>query len=216
VKKYLTAAALALLMTTAAYAKGNDFTILERKGNWTATYQVSNLGNPMCSVSTSWGNDNNRTATTYIKYVAGDLIAVQMYKIGWRMPQGTDVSVSMSFDDGVAYTATAKSGYDEGRNAYLQFRIKPGEENTFLNTFAEADHLKISFPDGDEPDWHANMIGSREVSAAFRKCAGIINKNAPTQPTGKAPTQPTGKATTQPTQPVKPTSPVKRKDDGSV
>ena len=29
-KKYLTTAALALLMTTAAYAKGNDFTILGR------------------------------------------------------------------------------------------------------------------------------------------------------------------------------------------
>ena len=49
-KKYLATAALALLMTTAAYAKGNDFTILERKGNWTAYYQVSNLGNPMCGL----------------------------------------------------------------------------------------------------------------------------------------------------------------------
>ena len=82
---------------------------------------------------------------------------------------------------------------------------------SFCNLFAEANRIKINFPDGDEPDWNADMVGSRATSTAFRRCAAVLEKNTPTQPTGKA-------APTQPTQPGG-TSPVKKpakKDDGSV
>jgi hypothetical protein len=84
-KRSLLAAAAMLLAVTAAQAKASDYLMLNRKGTWTAYYIVSNMGNPMCGMQSSWGSSKQRIATAHVKYTSGSQIAVQLYKVGWRM-----------------------------------------------------------------------------------------------------------------------------------
>ena len=196
---------LGLLATTPQAAK-SDYVNLKSKGNWTAFYTVSNQGNPLCGMTTYWLNNRDGTAATaHLKYTSGSVITVQLFKSGWRIPKGTTVNVSISFDNSQQFAVGAKSGIYEN-DAYLQFDVKEGTEADLLGLIADAREFKINFPDGDEPTWVGKMYGSREVSDAFRRCAFALDKNAPTQPTGKA----------APTQPTKPMQPATKRDDGSV
>jgi hypothetical protein len=203
-KSLLTAAALALLMTTAQ--AGRDIT-LKAKGNWSAYYTISDKGNPLCGMQTYWQNNRRAlVAGAHIKYQSGGLVTIQMFKVGWRMPVGTEVKVNLAFDNSEQFPGVATSFIYKG-DALLSLNVKEGTEADFLSLIEDAREFKISFPDGDEPTWVANMTGSREVSGAFKRCAYTLDANAPTQPTGKAaPTQPTGK----------PTQPAAKRDDGSV
>ena len=205
-KRSLFAAAATLLVATTPQAAKSDYVNLKSKGNWTAFYTVSNQGNPLCGMTTYWLNNRDGTAATaHLKYTSGSVITVQLFKSGWRIPKGTTVNVSISFDNSQQFAVGAKSGIYEN-DAYLQFDVKEGTEADLLGLIADAREFKINFPDGDEPTWVAKMYGSREVSDAFRRCAFALDKNAPTQPTGKA----------APTQPTKPMQPATKRDDGSV
>jgi hypothetical protein len=68
--------------------------------------------------------------------------------------------------------------------------------------------MTLTFTEGSERPWTFNMIGSKEVSAAFARC--IIATDKPvTQPFGQ--TQPFGKQ-----QPPAPTQPVQPAGRGSI
>jgi hypothetical protein len=65
--------------------------------------------------------------------------------------------------------------------------------------------MRIEFPQGDEPRWNAQMIGSRKAALTFKRCVvAVIEANPKTQPYGGG--------AAKPTQPVKPVA----KDDGSI
>lgn len=210
-KSLLTAVALVLLTTTAHAAKE---TILARKGNWSTSYYPANdAGLSMCSLWTRWTTNGQPVAALYTKYVAGRLIFVQLFKAGWSMPDGTEAKVQWSFDD-ETYSATAITYTDKQGQKYLQFRIANGDEAKFLGQFAEANRATVTFPDGNEPDWNADMFGSRETAIAFKRCAIALENNKPTQPTGPQASQPTQP---QPTTPKKdPSRASTKKDNGSI
>jgi len=189
-------------MGSVAQAASVDPIILEQKGTWTAAYySANNDGNGMCTLYTRWQSNGKPVAGFYTKYIAGGDIFIQLFKAGWAMPQGTLANVVLTFDNGRTYKAQAKARITSDSQRLLEFRIAPGDEATFLTVFADAYSAKLSFPDGNEPDWNADMRGSRETATAFKVCSAHLHKkNAPTQPTGPQASQPTQPST----QPAKP------------
>ena len=182
----MTAAALALLTTTAADAKDNHVT-LARQGAWTAYYTIGDRGSPVCGMY-AMGQDK----TMFLKYIDGRLMA-HFYKNSWRVKSGTTMNVTISFDRSAPLPGTGTANWSENtRSSFLEVGIKQGEESGFLDSIADADRLTIGFPDGDEVDWNINMAGSRTVSQALRRCAYVVDKREAeaTQPTQPAPVQP--------------------------
>lgn len=212
--RQLLIASTALLVTEgAAHAASVDPIVLEQKGTWTASYHPSNNdGVGMCSLNTNWRSNGSHVASFYMKYIPGRDIFVQLFKIGWAMPKGTPANVSLWFDNVHFLTAKATAGAIGDGQRYLEFRIADADGTAFLKAFADAYNAKLSFPDGNEPAWDADMRGSRETTTAFKVCAAELHKRMakPTQPTGPQATQPTGPQATQPTQPMK------KKDDAGI
>jgi hypothetical protein len=64
--------------------------------------------------------------------------------------------------------------------------LNDGDEKGFMEKFAHADRIVVSFPEGNEPDWQVPTTGMREVSEAFNLCAADLDKEASeaTQPFG--------------------------------
>ena len=203
----ITAAALALLMTTAQAKPNNSYVDLKKAGVWTSYFVVSDKGNPMCGMGTYWFANGRQIGTVQVKYTAGNTVKVQMIKPSWRLADGAIVHVSVSFDAGEpqAVDAIAANTVD---GPALTFTVNADATADFLHEFSESNKFTVAFPDGNEAPWDAKMEGSREVSTAFNQCSAYLDAHAPTQPTGKAATQPSGKPAPAPT--------AKKKDDGSI
>lgn len=205
-KKYLTTAALALLMTTSANAAMKEI----RSGSWTAYGGLSNSGTPTCGMTVTGGGRD-----FHIKYQPvgeGNAIFFQMFKRTWRFGAGNEVPLVLGFDKNEMLKATATTFNVKDAGSSVEFFIRDKLIGDFLQEFGEADKMWIRFDAGNEEPWIADMVGSRNAMQMFKGCVSKMEK--PTQPFGTAP-----QASQSPTQPVKPTSPVKpaaKKDDGSV
>ena len=120
--------------------------------------------------------------------------------------------------DTYSQSIAARGGVTESGSPVVQFRLGTGIDD-FLRGFADADLMRLEFPQGDEPRWNARMIGSRKAAQIFKRCVvAIIEANPKTQPYGSSggSTQPfgSGKKLTQPTQPIAPRA--TRDVDGSI
>lgn len=129
------------------------------------------------------------TQSVQIKWFEGvGAITVQVFKDGWRIPEGTNATVELGFDDtsfgsgnavgfkavnGMSYLAFNLEGYD---------LIKP-----FIREFKEADKMWLKFPEGNEKPWNVDMAGSRKMADVFMGCISELEKAKPTQPYGKQP-----------------------------
>ena len=216
-KRSLLAAAAMLLLATTANAT-NNAKILSRSGAWETYITTSDKGNPLCGMQVFGSN-----SAMMIKYFVGSEMLIHIYKIGWRIPDGTKIPGYIRFDNGERVEVSGFGGKSTGQSgiSYVEFRIKVGAESEFLNEFGAANKMVIGFDEGTQLPFHVNMSGSRTAAGMFGKCMAYIDGKAADapQPFAKPPTpQPFGQQPAQPfgngsTQPVK--KPGKR-DDGSV
>jgi hypothetical protein len=185
-------AAVALLLTTTADAapptRTSQPTPLATSGNWSTTYYAADAaGNqtkqPMCTMKTTVAPG----AFGFVEYVGGRVL-FELTKTSWNIPLNTDVPISLQFDSNAPLVGTAKGRPDSVLGGHLFYTIIDDKE--FLDAFASAKQMTLSFPQGNEPPWTIDMTGSREATTAFAKCMTTIP--AATQPFTSAGTQPHG------------------------
>ena len=195
----LTAAALALLTTAATAAP----TTLYKGGAW-ETFITTNVENKSQCVMVVLG----RGSSLMVKYAGGDIF-MQIYKDGWSIPADTKIPGWLQFDNSQRYPMMGAGDMHKPGTGYVEFHVKEGSENGFLDLFAAANKMVLGFDQGTQPPFSVNMNGSRGAALAFGRCAKAIDTPEPqpyAKPAPQAP-QPFGK-------PTQPTAPVK--DDGSV
>lgn len=191
-KRSLFAAATALLMITSANAApASDQLILRTAGYWTAFYDPRNSdGVEMCGMKTDTTN-----GAVMVKY-AGTGVFVQVFKSTWRIPNGTIVPVSLTFDKSDPWIADASGGTMDRSPGFgfVVFTIKAQGVGDFIREFGEAGTMTVGFTQGNEQPWTLRMSGSREVAASFSKCVTALAGRSSTQPhAGGSTTQPYGK-----------------------
>ena len=147
----------------------------------------------------------------HLKWFQGlDYITMQVFKQSWRIPEGTEARIELAFD-GEHFSGGQSTAFKAATGwSYLAINIKtPDLIKSFLKEFQGANKMTLSFPDGSETPWDAEMDGSRRISGVWMDCVARINKPT-TQPHGKqpetsqphAPTQPhNAPSASQPTQP---------------
>ena len=234
-KRLLTAAAIALLMTTAAHAasKSNGittYTLLQGK-YWTTFATINDNKNVdvryQCAVQT----EGSTTSKFFLKWTPQYGLRIQLWKKNWQLPEDAVVPFSIDLfedskpDDGK--TLTVKGGWavpaagNYGASVFGE--IHEDHTNDFMVAFRAADRMVVNFPDGDEPSWNMKGEGTRKAGEEFAKCIAFMRKTLGDTANATSPVTPK----TSPTSPVKPTSPMppvqpaddrKRvtKDDGSV
>ena len=132
---------------------------------------------------------------------------MQVFKDTWRIPEGKEVAIDLGFDrTGFGSITKAYGGmlkWPGGQMGMVSFKIV--DEATlagFIDAFREADKMWLTFPNGSEQPWVADMEGSRDVANAFLRC--IKNTPLPSQPYGNPPvsgTQPFNDPVRAPEQP---------------
>jgi hypothetical protein len=205
-KRSLLAAAAMLMAATTAQA---GTTYLSRKGFWSTFVSTSiETGAPICGMQVLGNN-----SSLMVKYSGSDIF-IQVFKIGWSIPDKTPIPLYLAFDNGPQFHAEGVSGKDARDGAsYVEFWIKDGGEAKFLDQFSEADKMIVGFDTGTQPPFGVKMAGSRTAADVFRLCSARIDANAAAQPYArqeKREPQPFGKKD-QPA--VKPAA---KKDDGSI
>jgi hypothetical protein len=207
-KRLLLASTFALALSSAATAEVKTY---YRSGMWNNFAGVDNQNEFVCGMDIT---NRNATQSVHIKWAASTgKFFVQIFKTGWRIPQGTKIPVEIGFDGGYwgnvenAYGTTYHSGtYSWGG---IVFGIKSDSVTDFFDNVAAANKMWLRFPNGNETPWSANMEGSRNSVSALKMCIQKVaaQKTQPysnnnSQPYSSQPTQPySSPAPAQSTQP---------------
>lgn len=205
-KRILTAAALALLASTAAQA--DNTTRLYAGGAWATDHIAQNGdGKPMCLVSASWTFPGNIKGQLMMKFSNELGVFLHISKSNWQFESGRSVPMSIMFDTGVRNGSGTTMKLPQAGGDMVQSDVPAERAAGFLEDFANAKIITIIFRDGNETPWRADMTGSRDAVKAFASCMGRITTVATTSPLAP-------KATTvaPPSQPVG----NRTKDDGSI
>jgi hypothetical protein len=131
---------------------------------------------------------------------------VQLFKSGWQFPaDGVDVPLNIKFDNGQAYPANARARMnDDNEYGVVETWLGPEVVGKFMDELMHADKMTVTFEQGDEKPWVADMQGSRETGTMFMEAVKTLC------PTCVKATQPFD--TAKPTQPYKPTAKRNEKD----
>jgi hypothetical protein len=211
-KHLMTAAALALLATTAqagSFGPAHPTTSEVRlfsSGYWHTSYMARNdAGEPMCKMDSEWQFLGGVTGAAMIKWTAESGLFMHITKSNWSLPAGQEVQLSVTFDRG-ARDATGTTVKSNAGSTLVGISVPKDDEMGFLDDIGEADQLKIQFTTGNEPAWTGKMVGSRAAKNWFVACMAKIDSVAEaTQPVvPSSPTQPVVPSQPAPAQPVQP------------
>ena len=191
-KSTIVATAAALLMATTAQAASRAYTFYDN-GYWkTFGMSSNNDGDTMCGMQA--GDYNSRVYFKWTKYG----MTVQVWKANWRLAKDTKVPFKLEFfdnakpDQSSIITVEAGLAKPEGIGTSVFMDVDASDEASLMKVFGDADNLTISFPQGDEPAWHARMDGSRKAAKQFMDCIDATQQiqamSHPTSPV--APAQP--------------------------
>jgi len=193
--------AIALASAVVSANAGSYFTI-KRSGFWTTYYDVSTAGRPMVGMSV-----DAHGAGFHVKYFNDQRLYVQLMKNNWQFPKdGVAVPFRIAFDNSErTYPASgqARMDRDTGMAVVEASMDDPKMAGVFVADIMNANTMTVTFEQGDEEPWVADMTGSRDAGRAFLKATIALDKIAkPTQPYDK------GKST----QPYKTTQPYNLND----
>jgi len=188
------AAALALTTAIAVSAKA-EVRNYANNGYWTNYAGMTNgTSKPICGIFTE---NREHNMSIHIKLIEGK-IWIAAFKNSWRFSEATPVKVEISFD-GTVWGDAVATGSMLDKISVVAFAIRNDSVASFLEDASHANKMMLTFPEGSETPWHANMEGSRAAIASLKYCGTRIGADrAPTQPYGSVPTQPYGSGPTQP------------------
>ena len=180
-KRSIFAAAVLLLMATAAQAAG-PFTKLYSGGWWEVSHGTGNKGSPMCVMT--YKVLTNGVKGVHVKWTERNGTFFEVFKSTWRTPIGSTVPMFVTFDhyDSDVQEHTFIATALASRPQLIGSIISEDEVVLFLKRFGDAETMTVVFPAGNEPEWSVPMAGSRNAAGAFERCIAAIRRAAPTQP----------------------------------
>ena len=171
-------AVLAAVSAVPAFAQTR---VIATIGSWTAFDGKTNENKiPLCGMYVSGPN-----SSLMVKWFKGsDHLTIHAFGKGWKIPDGTELNMSFSFDGDDPYTGVAR-----GKHDFVEAFIgEPKVMDNFMREFRSAGSMRVEFPDGNVNPWQINMDGSRAVADIFTGCmnklAGRSSPSTP-QPFGK-------------------------------
>jgi hypothetical protein len=131
-KRFLTTAAIALSMTTAAQAANN--TIMFAKGYWRVTHMArNNDGNPMCIMQSQISFAKGATGFVMIKWIKGSPF-IHLGKNNWQFPPDMQVPFSINLDNGRReFVGVSKIPADSKSSAVVTNTLKDETGNGWLD-----------------------------------------------------------------------------------
>jgi len=194
------------IQATAQPVKRGTAVELKKSGAWTTFSDTTKKGTKVVGMYTF-----NAKSAFYVKYFSNaDRLYVQLFKDGWQFPEdGVDVPLNITFNNGPAYPATARARMDSGKDGVPIAVVEAGIDDPdlagrFMADLMKADTMTVTFEQGDEKPWVADMKGTRETGTAFMEAVKTLCPSC-----GKT-TQPYD--TAKPTQPYKPTAKKSERD----
>jgi hypothetical protein len=189
--KYLktTVAALAVLTGVAVTAHA-DVHGTGGSGYWEEMQGTNSVGSWTCGVSTQ-----SPTSIFMLKMQsdADGHMHFDMGKQGWDIPIGQSITVVFQIDSAPSFTLRAIG--DRTANGYSLIEVpiagtdpSPISGNKLyvdvLNLMRNGTRLRVSFPNGDEPDWTLWLNGFSGAMARMDTCISryFPRSTAPTQP----------------------------------
>ena len=218
-KRILTAAAIALLASTAAQA--DNMTKIYGGGNWATYHMAKNAGGkPMCMITGAWTFRDGAKSDVMLKYSNEHGLFMHLSKTTWSFEPGLDVTLAISFDGGYREGTGNTTKSQTTGQPMLETSIPSNVVEGFLEDFANARMMTITFKSGNEPPWSGRMDGSRDAVKAFTDCmTSIIIVGAAaraTSPVGPKATSPVAPKAISPVAPKSQPVIAKPKDNGSI
>jgi hypothetical protein len=154
------AALLAMLAPTAAMAQ---IQTSYRAGTWEAFSGRNDKGGAVCGVDNTNPSDNRRMSIRFD--IGGSETVLSASKPGWKIPDGTRITVVMQVGLNTPWTQSA-TGYGNS----IDWALDAAAMQSFEQQFRSATSMTLTFPDGNEPPWTVPLIGSSAISATFSRC----------------------------------------------
>jgi hypothetical protein len=155
-----------------------------RSGAWENYAGTNNEGGWTCGMSVA---NRDWSQSVHIKYfLSSGHFEVQIFKMSWRIPNGTDIPITLGFDRGTWGTinkATGSTHTGDGSTwGMINFYIADESVIDFLENVAHADKMWLKFLDGNETPWVADMRGSRNSVNSLQACVAKAIRAAATPP----------------------------------
>jgi hypothetical protein len=160
-------------------------------GVWTVYAGTTDKGKPICGMLIKDNTPAGRTL--HVKAIDGfGGILLMAWKPGWRIPDETEMPITLGFDRDTFGSTTAYGYTSAGdESSHIEFRVVEGPATAkFLEEFAHADVMVLRFDSGSEVPWSMKMDGSRKAANDFAYCMAKYIRPATTQPYPQASTQP--------------------------
>jgi hypothetical protein len=162
----LTTLSLAAALMLGASSVHAEMKQVERAGVWTAFAGTADDGLPMCRMSSTAD-----VRYVHVKWTISGLF-LHVVKLNWRIPAGTEMPMTIRFDQEESFKGTAKRRLDQS----VEFRIPETlDARRFVDQFATADRMRITFS-GNEREWVMGMDGSDTVAQKFTRCVAVLKK----------------------------------------
>ena len=143
-------------------------TKLASVGSWELYGGTADDGKPVCSMSSS-GNG----LYFGVKYYKGDSgLTIQVSHSDWKLKDGLKIKTTMQFDKGSPWSANASSFHWSSGEAALELLIPNSSIDAWIEEFAAADSMLLSFPDEKAvDDWQLDLAGSSTIAQRMETCA---------------------------------------------
>jgi hypothetical protein len=146
---------------------------LKRAAGWDAFGGRSDSGRKLCGMSTRGGG-----RWFGIKYFEGDSnLTIQLSKNTWKVRKGTQIDITMQFDDESPWKARATAFYMDNGNAALEFQIGRKQIKQWISEFRESNILYVRFPTSNVEDWQADLSGTQEIADAMTQCLQAMSES---------------------------------------
>ena len=174
-KRFLTTAAIALSITSAAQAA--NYTTMFASHYWRVTHMVSNNdGNPMCNMQSQISFSGGATGWVMIKLIKGSPF-IHLSKNNWQFPPDVQVPFSVNLDNNrYEFFGVSKKAATSNHSHIITNPLKEEADSGWLNAFASSEAMTIKFRNGNEPQWSVKMTGSRDALKSFQSCVKILRE----------------------------------------
>jgi hypothetical protein len=213
-KRFLTTAAIALSMTTAAQAANH--TIMFAGNYWRVTHMAcNNDGNPMCMMHSQTTFGDGSVGVVEIKWVKAYPF-INLSKTNWHFSPDLQVPFTVTLDSGSRIFVGVSKNAATVPNTMLFANVVSDEGSGWLEAFASSGTMTITFHNGNEPKWSIKMAGSRNAAQSFRSCIKLLDENGAPAPQATSPVDdPDASSQPAPSKPV-PTAPIKKPKGDSI
>lgn len=123
-------------------------------------------GTPICGLAATPTKGESVKNVSIKAFGGQNNLSITMFKDSWSIPRGKSISTSIDFMDGQPLVISA---YGDGKIVDVQM---PSDSTvTLLGRLSSSSTMRLSFPNGSEPEWRISLAGVKPLLKKFVECA---------------------------------------------